>query len=195
MKKNAIITSSREFNVVSKNATSEVKNTFSSVYVIANLLNKACKGDFNKLENTNISVSNLQRIAATLKSMHGKRYAFDVPSLLQLANGYYYYHNGVICYTAKCKKCPKYGLDLVDVDTEFWYYHKPIVLTIDAVFAAFRKVAKCEIKAGETAAKDTKKYDKMYNAVASVFGAEYVATLDKDTIISKYNTIKNAAKK
>lgn len=194
MKKN-VISTSKEFAKVAKGAKVELKNTFSSVYVIVNLLNKACKGDFSKLENVSFSCDDLKRVAATLKNMHGKRYAFDVPALLQLANGLYYYHNGVICQTAKSKQCPKFGFDLVDVTPDYWYYSKPIVLTIDAIFAAFCKVARYELKATEKASKDAKTYDKIYNAVASVFGGEYVATLDKETIISKYNTIKNAAKK
>lgn len=189
-----VISTSKEFAKVAKSAKVELKNAFSSVYVIANLLNKACKGDFNKLENVSFSVDDLKRVAATLKNMHGKRYAFDVPSLLQLADGMYYYHNGVICQTAKSKNCPKFGLDLVEVTPEFWYYNKPVNLTIDSVFACFCKVARYELKATEMAAKENKKYDKIYNSVASVFGAEYVATLTKEDIISKYNTIKNAAK-
>lgn len=194
MKKN-VISTSKEFAKVAKSAKVELKNTFSSVYVIVNLLNKACKGEFNKLENVSFSCDDLKRVAATLKSMHGKRYAFDIPALLQLAGGLFYYRNGVICQTAKSKSCPKFGLDLIDVTHEFWYYSKPVVLTIDAVFAAFCKVARYELKATEKAAKDTKSYEKMYNSVVSVFGAEYVATLSKDDVISKFNTIKNAAKK
>lgn len=193
MSKN-IISTSKEFAKVAKGAKVELKNTFSSVYVIINLLNKACKGDFNKLENVSFSCEDLKRVASTLKNMHGKRYAFDVPALLQLANGLFYYHNGVICQTAKAKKCPKFGYDLVDVTPEFWYYSKPVNLTIDSVFACFCKVARYELKATEKAAKDAKAYDKIYNAVASVFGAEYTSTLAKDDVISKYNTIKNAAK-
>lgn len=194
MKKN-VISTSREFAKVAKSAKVELKNTFSSVYVITNLLNKACKGEFNKLENVSFSCDDLKRVAATLKNMHGKRYAFDIPALLQLGSGMFYYHNGVICQTAKSKKCPKYGYDLADVNTDFWYYHKPIVLTIDAVFAAFCKVVRYELKATETAAKNEKEYNKIYNAVASVFGAEYTSNLSKDEVISKYNIIKNAAKK
>lgn len=194
MKKN-VISNSKEFSKVAKNAKAELKNTFSSVYVIINLLNKACKGDFNKLENVTFSVDDLKRVAATLKNMHGKRYPFDVPALLNFGGGMYYYHNGVICQTAKAKTCPKFGLDLVDITPNFWYYHKPINLTIDSVFACFCKVARYELKATETAAKDAKAYDKIYNAVASVFGGEYTSTLSKDDVISKYTTIKNAAKK
>lgn len=194
MKKN-VISTSKEFAKVAKSAKVELKNVFTSVYVIVNLLNKACKGDFSKLENVSFSCNDLKRVEATLKSMHGKRYAFDVPALLQLANGLFYYHNGVICQTAKVKSCPKFGLDLVDVTPEYWYYSKPVTLTIDAVFAAFCKVARYELKATEKASKDAKAYDKIYNAVASVFGGEYTSTLSKDEVISKYNTIKNAAKK
>ena len=194
MKKNVIGTS-KEFAKVAKCAKVELKNTFSSVYVITNLLNKACKGDFNKLENVSFSCDDLKKVAATLKNVHGKRYAFDVPALLQLADNLYYYHNGVICQTAKSKQCPKFGFDLVDVTSEYWYYSKPIALTIDAVFAAFCKVVRYELKATETAAKNEKEYNKIYNAVASVFGAEYTSNLSKDDVLSKYNTIKNAAKK
>lgn len=189
-----VITSSKEFSKVSKSAKMQLKATFASIYVIVNLLNKACKGEFNKLENVSFSVDDLKRVAATLKKLHGARYAFDVPALLQLADGLYYYHNGVICQLAKAKVCPKFGYDLADVTPDFWYYHKPVNLTIDSVFACFCKVARYELKATEKAAKDKKAYDKIYNSVASVFGGEYTATLSKEDVISKYNTIKNAAK-
>lgn len=169
--------SSKEFTQIVKGATKEINGVFKSPFVVVNLLNKAAKGDFSKIEGCTFTPENLAKVAKVCKSLHGGRYAFDLClfekdsrgrfcTLCKLPKAFVYDTDGdAITYTYK-------GGEIVGTN-----YMKPIACTINGVFAAFAKVAKIDItetekaekaaqKAAEKAAKDAKKeYEKMKKGV------------------------------
>lgn len=143
--------STKEFNEVVKGAKVELNGIFKSPFVVINLLNKAAKGDFSRIEGTNVSKENLAKVAKVLKSMHNKRYAFDL-DLLTKDN------KGRFVSVATSKVMPIWDYQLIDVLPNKGYkYYKPIQCTINAIFNEFAKVAKVEIKETEKAAKESEK--------------------------------------
>lgn len=132
--------STKEFNAIVKGAKVEVNGVFSNPFVIINALNKAYKGDYSKIAGAcNFVRDNLKIVGDVLKSMHGQRYAFDA-SVLTKDN------KGRFVNITTSKVMPIWNYQLIDVIPNKGYkYYKPIALTINAVFAAFCKVAKVEI--------------------------------------------------
>lgn len=169
--------SSKEFSQIVKGAKSEINGVFKSPFVVVNLLNKAAKGDFSKIEGCTFTPENLSKVAKVCKSLHGERYAFDLClfgkdtmgrfcTLCKLPKDFVYDTDGdSVTYTFK-------GCEIVGVN-----YMKPIACTVNGVFAAFAKVAKVDIvetekaekaaeKAAKKAAKDAKRtYEKMKKGV------------------------------
>lgn len=143
--------SAKEFAQIVKSAKVEINGIFKSPFVVINLLNKAAKGDFNKIKGANISRENLAKVAKVLKGLHSGRYAFDM-CLLTKDN------KGRICSVSTSKIMPVWDYQLIDVLPNKGYkYYKPINLTINALFNEFAKVAKVEIKEIENAEKEDKK--------------------------------------
>lgn len=142
----------KEFNAIVKGANNEVKGVFNNPFVVINLLNKAVKGDFEKVANVEgITRENLQKVASVLKSIHKGRYPFDA-SLLTKDN------KGRFVTIATSKTMPIWDYQLIDVIPNKGYkYYKPISLTINAIFNAFAKVAKVEVSDNVKAAKDNEK--------------------------------------
>ena len=171
--------SSKEFAQIVKGAKTEINGVFKSPFVVVNLLNKAAKGDFSKIDGCGISSDNLAKVAKVCKSLHTERYAFDLSlfekdgkgrfcTLCKLPKAFVYDTEGdAITYTYK-------GGEIVGTS-----YMKPISCTINGVFAAFAKVAKVDIvetekaekaaqREAEKAAKKAKKeYEKMKKGVIS----------------------------
>lgn len=168
---------SKEFTQIVKGAQNEIKGVFKSPFVVVNLLNKAAKGDFSKIEGCTFTPENLAKVAKVCKGLHTERYAFDLClfekdskgrfcALCKLPKGFVYDTDGdSVTYTFK-------GCEIVGTN-----YMKPIPCTINGVFAAFAKVAKVDIvetekaekaaqQAQEKAAKKAKKeYEKMKKGV------------------------------
>lgn len=184
----------KEFSTISKGAKSELKGTFASPFVICNLLNKAAKGDFNKVANCDgLTRENLAKVAKVVKSLHGNRYAFDICVFPKNSKG-------EICTISTSKKCPKFGFELVNVDKNGYSYLVPVSLSVIGVFSAFAKVAKVEIRTNEKAEKEAAKAAKAAKrqkeelakakaALISIFG-EIMCQLSDVEILDKYNLIK-----
>lgn len=143
--------SAKEFNGIVKGAKVELNGIFKSPFVVVNLLNKAAKGDFSKIEGANVSKENLAKVAKVLKGMHNERYAFNL-DLLTKDN------KGRFVTVTTSKNMPIWDYQLIDILPNKGYkYYKPIQCTINAIFNEFAKVAKVEIKEMEKAAKETEK--------------------------------------
>lgn len=143
--------STKEFNEVVKGAKVELNGIFKSPFVVVNLLNKAAKGDYSKIDGCNIGKENLSKVAKVLKSMHNGRYAFDL-DLLTKDN------QGRFVSVATSKNVPIWDYQLIDILPNKGYkYYKPLACTINSIFAAFAKVAKVEISDNEKAAKESQK--------------------------------------
>ncbi len=163
--------SSKEFSSVTTSAKKELKGVFKNPFVVCNLLNKAAKGDFEKVAGVDgVTRDNLAKVAKVLKSAHGGRYAFEFNYLLSDSDLYRKDSKGRLCAVATCKSVPVYGYDLVNIipATEKacakFIYLRPISCSISAIFSAFAKVAKVEIKTtekeNEKAEKAAKKAEK-----------------------------------
>lgn len=149
MKKNVF--SAKEFTNVVKGAKVELNGIFKSPFIVVNLLNKAAKGDFSKVEGANVSKENIAKVAKVLKSMHSERYAFNL-DLLTKDN------KGRFATVATSKVMPIWDYQLIDVLPNKGYkYYKPIQCTINSIFNAFAKVAKVDIIETEKAAKESEK--------------------------------------
>ena len=162
MKKQAF--SAKEFTNVVKGAKVEVKGVFNNPFVVCNLLEKASKGDFEKIANvSNISRENLAKVAKVLKGMHGQRYAFSFDFLLSNSGLFRKDSNNILCSVSTSKTLPLWQYDLIDVvpytdkAPAKFIYLRPVVCSINAIFSAFAKVAKVDIKVSEKAAKDSEK--------------------------------------
>lgn len=172
--------SAKEFTNIVKGAKVEINGTFKNPFVVVNLLNKAAKGDFSKINNCEISPENLKKVAKVCKGMHTNRYAFDVClfekdsfgrfctlSPFKGAKGdlcadYYDINNlSVLVYT------DNKGREMVENEKGDLYTCVPVPLTVTGIFNAFAKVAKVDIIAAEKAAKDSEKAakdsEKAYN--------------------------------
>lgn len=162
--------SAKEFNSIVKGAKVEINGTFKNPFVVINLLNKAAKGDFSKINNCDIKPENLKKVAKVCKGMHTNRYAFDVCLFEKDSFGrfctlspfkgekgdlfadYYDINNlSVLIYT------DNKGREIVENEKGDLYTCAPISLTINGVFNAFAKVAKVDIVATEKAAKVAEK--------------------------------------
>ena len=152
MKKNVF--STKEFNEVVKGAKVELNGIFKSPFIVVNLLNKAAKGDFSKVEGCNVSKENLSKVAKVLKGMHNDRYAFNL-DLLEKDN------KGRFCSVATSKNLPSWNYQLINIIPNKGYkYYKPLQCSINSIFNAFAKVAKVEIKDIENTQKAAEKAQK-----------------------------------
>ena len=143
--------STKEFNAIVKGAKVEINGIFKSPFVVVNLLNKAAKGDYLKIDGCNIGKDNLAKVAKVLKSMHNERYAFNL-DLLDKDN------KGRFCAIATSKTMPIWDYQLIDIIPNKGYkYYKPLQCSINAIFNAFAKIAKIEIGDNEKAAKESEK--------------------------------------
>lgn len=163
---------SKEFSTIVKSARSELKGTFTSPFVICNLLNKAAKGDFSKVANcSELTRENLAKVARVIKSMHSGRYAFDMCMFEKDYKGrfvslspfkgekeslcvdYMDTKDGVsVRVLTDCK-----GREIIENKAGMLVTCTPISLTVSGVFAAFAKAAKVELSTSEKAAKDAEK--------------------------------------
>jgi hypothetical protein len=162
--------SAKEFNGIVKGAKVEINGTFKNPFIVINLLNKAAKGDFTKVNNCDIKPENLKKVANVCKGMHKNRYAFDVCLFGKdsfgrfctlspfkgekgnLMHDYYDINNiSVLIYT------DNKGREIVENEKGDFYTCVPVALTITGIFNAFAKVAKVDIVATEKAEKATKK--------------------------------------
>ncbi len=162
----------KEFSVIVKSAKCELKGTFTSPFVICNLLNKAAKGDFSKVANcSELDRENLAKVAKVVKGMHGQRYAFDMCLFEKDYKGrfvslspfkgekesltvdYIDTKEGIsVCVLTDGK-----GREIITDKAGMLVTCTPISLTVSGVFAAFAKVARVELSANEKAAKDAEK--------------------------------------
>lgn len=165
--------SAKEFNGIVKGAKVEIKGTFNNPFVVINLLNKAAKGDFSKINNCDIKPENLKKVANVCKGMHTNRYAFDVCLFEKDSFGRfctlspfkgvtsdlicdYYDINNLSVFISTDNK----GREIVENEKGVLYVCVPVTLTINGVFNAFAKVAKVDIIASEKAAKESEKAEK-----------------------------------
>lgn len=191
--------SAKEFTNVVKGAKVELNGTFKNPFVVVNLLNKAAKGDFSKINNCDITPENLKKVAKVCKGMHENRYAFDVCLFEKdsfgrfctmspfkgakgdLACDYYDINNlSVLIYT------DNKGREIVENEKGDLFVCVPVSLTINGIFGAFAKVAKVDIiqtekaeKAAKKAAKDSaKEYEKAKKGVISDYNAGRMTEID-----------------
>jgi hypothetical protein len=210
---------SKEFNAAARGARIELKGVFSNPFVVCNLLNKAAKGDFSKIENAaNFSRENLSIVAKELKRQHGGRYPFDFDYLK--SSSLFGVFDGVLCALHDAadnevnRNAILHGEQITDEKGRFLAFDEngsivavgaPVSLTINGVFNAFCKAAKVDITANEKAAKEAAKeakkaekqrakFEKIKKAVFAVFTADVARLFSDDEIISKYEAIKAATK-
>lgn len=149
-------TTAKEFSGIIRNAKGEVKNTFNSPFVVCNLLNKAAKGDFSKIQNCdNLVRENVARVGSVLKSMHGGRYPFDICVLYRAENGRIGTFTAVpecqgeVCNIMNGETVMYKGRALCVNAQNIVGYFVPTQLTITGIFNAFCAVAKGEVTARE----------------------------------------------
>ena len=191
--------SAKQFTSIVKGAKVEINGTFKNPFVVINLLNKAAKGDFSKINNCDIKPENLKKVANICKGMHKNRYAFDVCLFEKDSFGrfctlspykgtkgdlfadYYDINNlSVLAYT------DNKGREIVENEKGDLYTCVPISLTVNGIFGAFAKVAKVDIIAAEKAEKATKKaakdsakeYEKAKKGVISDYNAGRITEMD-----------------
>lgn len=208
---------SKEFNAAAKGARIELKGVFANPFVICNLLNKAAKGEFSKIENAcTFTKENLAIVAKELKRQHGGRYPFSFDYLK--SSSLFGIFGGVLCalHDAPDNEANKnallHGDQITDEKGRFLAFDvngsiiavgAPVSLTINGVFNAFCRAAKVDITANEKAekeaAKEAKKaekertkFEKMKKAVYSVFGKDIARLFSDDEIRVKYQAIRGA---
>lgn len=191
--------SAKEFNGIVKGAKVEINGTFKNPFVVINLLNKAAKGDFSKVNNCDINPENLKKVAKVCKGMHDNRYAFDVCLFEKdsfgrfctlspfkgekgdLMHDYYDINNlSVLIYT------DNKGREIIENEKGDLYTCVPVALTITGIFNAFAKVAKVDIIATEKAEKATKKaakdsakeYEKAKKGIISDYNKGMITEMD-----------------
>ena len=197
---------SKEFAYLAQQATSEVKGTFASPFVIINQLNKATKGDFTKVEGCGITCDNLKKVAKQVKTLHNFRYPFDISVLPKTADkkviGWWTpisaqqsELSSIMCGEVVMCADPRFQGRELTIREGVVGVFRPIPLTIMAIFRTFCKVARCEIQEGEkqakAAQKQAEKVAKAKVAVEAVFG-ELVHTFSNAEILEKYARIKAA---
>lgn len=205
----------KEFAQIVKGAKKEVNGMFKSPFIIVNLLNKAAKGDFNKIAGVDNEFvrDNIKRVAGEVRKLHDGRYPFD---LSVLAKDY----KGRFCSRRLSKNNAAVCADDVEIEgvtTRVYLDNKgrevltegemyvtllPLPLTISAFFGAFAAAAKCDIQKREKAEREAKKVEKAAKkaekklesakkAVFEVFG-ELANTFTSEEILDKYTRIKGA---
>ena len=188
------ILSVKDFANVCKESKKELNSIFKSPFVVINLLNKVASGTLSKIEGCEISPENIKLVAKELKKMHGLRYPFDASILSKNANGKF-------CNNYVVKKCPKFGINITDVDTNGWHYQKEIVCTYTGIYNAFARLAKIENKeqnktlkeqekAEKANAKKREKIEKARKAIANAFGKDFINIMTDAEILEKYKIIK-----
>lgn len=191
--------STKEFNEVVKGAKVEIKGTFNNPFVVINLLNKAAKGDYSKVNNCDINPENIKKVAKVCKGMHQNRYAFDVCLFEKdsfgrfctlspfkgekgdLSHDYIDINNVSIMVMTDNK-----GREIVENEKGDMYTCVPVSLTINGIFNAFAKVAKVDIiesekaeKVAEKAKKDsTKAYEKAKKGIISDYNKGMITEID-----------------
>lgn len=172
MAKNVI--SAKDFGTCAKGAKVELNGIFKNPFIVCNLLEKAAKGDFEKVANVDgITRENIAIVAKTLKKLHGNRYAFSFDFLLSNSDLFRKDRNGVLCSVSTSKSVPAFKYDMLDIIAATdktparFVYLRPVVCSIIAIFNAFAKVAKVDIiqaeKAAKVAEKAAKDSEKAYN--------------------------------
>ena len=201
---------SKEFNAIVRNANREINGTFKSPFIIVNLLNKAAKGDFSKVENcAGLSRENIALVAKQLRAMYGTRYAFSVDMLCKDYKGRFCSvianntdKNAIVMHdyfdlsgVSVCVSIDSKGRELCDNGGQLL---APIALTVTAFFNAFAKLAKVEIRDNERAEKELAKQakaqakaDREKSVVAKVFG-ELAESMSENEIHEKFMAIKGA---
>ena len=168
--KNYVISSVSEFNAVANAANGELKNEFSNPFVICNLLEKAAKGDFEKVANVEgLSRENLANVAYNLKKAHKEKHAFNFAYLLK-SGLFTLDYSGKLCTFGKyeganekaalnCGEivCDAKGNELRLNNEGEIITLKKVSLTIIGIFNAFRKALKAEISKTEKAEKAAKR--------------------------------------
>ena len=167
---NYVINSVNEFNVISKAANNELKNEFSNPFIICNLLEKAAKGDFEKVSNVKgLSRENLANVAFNLKKAHKEKHAFNFAYLLK-SELFTLDYSGKLCTFGKyegandkaalnCGEivCDTKGNELRLNNEGEIITLKKVSLTIIGIFNAFKKTLKADISKTEKAEKAAKK--------------------------------------
>ena len=210
-----VILSAKEFTQIASKAQGEIKGTFASPFVIINLLNKAVKGDFTKIEGVEglPSRENIKIVAREVKALHTGRYSFDICLFHRSEfGGRIGWWNEVPTQqgelaslmageTVLCTD-PKFpGRELSIREGRVGVF-RPIALTIPAVFTAFSTIVKNGKRASEKAAKQAEreakqaakqaeKLAKAKKVVSAVFG-ELANTFTEAEILSKAAIIKAA---
>lgn len=187
MAKNVI--SAKDFGTCAKSAKVELNGIFKNPFIVCNLLEKAAKGDFEKVANVDgITRENLAIVAKTLKSLHHNRYAFTFDFLLSNSNLFRKDRNNTLCSVSVSKSVPAFKYDMIDIipataktGAKFMYL-KPVNCTINAIFNAFAKVAKVDLTSTEKAAKVAAKV-----AEKAAKDTEKAYNIAKNGAISDYN--------
>ena len=187
MSKNVI--SAKDFGTCAKGAKVELNGIFKNPFIVCNLLEKAAKGDFEKVKNVKgITRENLAIVAKALRSLHKDRYAFSFDFLLSNSDLFRNDKNGVLCSVSTSKSVPAFKYDMLDIvaATEKkpakFIYLRPVMCSIIAIFNAFAKVAKVDLISIEKAAKEAEKVAKK---AAKDSAKEYEKA--KKGVISDYN--------
>lgn len=165
MKQN-VFSSVKCFNETNTMAKRELNGIFKNPFVVINLLNKAYKGDFEKINNCEgITRESIVLIGKTLKSLHkySTPFAYD-----------YLFDAGVcakdsknrLCTIATSKVMPKWGVDLVSVDENGYKYFKPVMCSVTSIYNVFAKAAKLAVKSDENELNSAKKAAKKANEKA-----------------------------
>lgn len=156
--------SSKEFAANTKGAKVELNGIFKNPFVVCNMLNKAAKGDFEKVADVSgLSHENLAKVAKELKKAHGGRYAFDFDYLLSDSTLFRKDSKGRFCSVSVSKQVPEFQFDMLNITPATnkaaakFIYLKPVTCSIISIFNAFAKVAKVEIKATEKATEKAEK--------------------------------------
>lgn len=204
----------KEFNQVVKAAKGEVNGMFKSPFVIVNLLNKAAKGDLNKIAGVdNFVRDNIKLVAGEVRKLHKGRYLFDLAVLTKDYKGRFCSRrisktNSVVCVddmefegiTSRVYLDNK-GREVIALG-ETYVTLLPLPLTINAFFSAFAAAAKVSLqekekaekaakKAEKAAKKEAAKFEAAKKAVFVVFG-ELANTFTEGEIMDKYERIKGA---
>lgn len=167
---NYVINSVKDLSLINVAAKAELKDMFSNPFVILNNLEKAAKGDFQKVANVEgLSRENLANLAFNLKKAHGQKKAFYFPYLLN-SGIFCLDYSGKLCSFAKyeganekaalnCGEivCDAKGNELRINEGGEIVSLKKVSLTYIGIYNAFVKVLKSEISKAEKAAKAEQK--------------------------------------
>lgn len=167
---NYVINSVKDLSLINVAAKAELKDTFSNPFVILNNLEKAAKGDFQKVANVEgLSRENLANLAFNLKKAHNQKKAFYFPYLLN-SGIFCLDYSGKLCSYAKyeganekaalsCGEivCNSKGEELRINEGGEIVSLKKVSLTYIGIYNAFVKVLKAEISKAEKAAKAEQK--------------------------------------